>query len=76
MEDGSKVVGLFNRGEMACPVTVKWSDLGITGNQLVRDLWRQQDFKVPYGNTFSTNVARHGVALVRLRPTRRGLIGE
>ena len=24
-------------------VTVKWSDLGITGKQVVRDLWRQKD---------------------------------
>ena len=43
LEDGSKAVGLFNvSGDLASPVTVKWSDLGITGKQTVRDLWRAE----------------------------------
>ena len=29
MEDGSKAVGLFNRGETEAMVTVKWSELGL-----------------------------------------------
>ena len=43
MEDGSKAVGLFNRGEDATTVTAKWADLGLKGKRIVRDLWRQQD---------------------------------
>ena len=43
MEDGSKAVGLCNRGEVAIEVTAKWSDLGLKGKQRVRDLWRQKD---------------------------------
>src|SRR5262249_13916935 len=43
LEDGSKVVGLFNRGAREQTVTVKWSDLGLNSQQLVRDLWRQSD---------------------------------
>ena len=43
MEDGTKAVGLFNRGEDATTVTAKWSDLGLKGKRIVRDLWRQQD---------------------------------
>ena len=31
MEDGSKAVGLFNRGEVAGVVTARWADLGVTG---------------------------------------------
>ena len=31
MEDGSKAVGLFNRGELEDRVTVKWSDLDLAG---------------------------------------------
>ena len=43
LEDGSKAVGLFNRGGLnETTVTAKWSDLGITGKQTVRDLWRQK----------------------------------
>ena len=43
LEDGSIAVGLFNRGEKAADVTAEWTDLGITGKQRVRDLWRQKD---------------------------------
>ena len=40
MEDGSKAVGLFNRNDSETNVVAKWSDLGLTGQQTVRDLWR------------------------------------
>jgi len=51
MEDGTKAVGLFNRGELAKNVTVKWSDLGISGKKIVRDLWRQKDLGDFEGNS-------------------------
>jgi len=67
MEDGTKAVGLFNRGEGTTTVTVKLSELGLTGPQVPRDLWRQQDL-APCKDEFSAVVPRHGVVLVRLRP--------
>jgi len=67
MEDGSKAVGLFNRGEDEREVTAKWSDLGLAGKQIVRDLWRQKDLGA-FDGEFSAPVARHGVVLVRIRP--------
>jgi alpha-galactosidase len=67
MEDGSKVAGLFNRGESATTVTAKWSDLGLAGKQRVRDLWRQQDLGTRT-DQFASVVPRHGVVLVRLWP--------
>lgn len=67
MEDGSKAAGLFNRGYRAAPVAVRWSDLGLTDKQNVRDLWRQKDLgEFPDG--FETGVPRHGVVLVRIEP--------
>ena len=66
MEDGSKAVGLFNRGEDAATVTAKWADLGLKGKRIVRDLWRQQDLG-KYEGEFKASVPRHGVVLVRLR---------
>ena len=67
LEDGSKAVGLFNRGEDAAAITVKWSDLGVSGQQSVRDLWRQQNLgKFP--DQFQTDVSRHGVVLVKVTP--------
>jgi len=65
MEDGSKAVGLFNRAEGVQDVVVHWSDLGLTGNQRVRDLWRQKDLGT-FIQAFHAAVPRHGVVLVRI----------
>ncbi len=65
MEDGSKAVGLFNRGDKAATVTAKWSDLGLTGKQKVRDLWRQKDLG-KFNGEFKTEVPCHGVVLVKI----------
>ncbi|MGA2661485.1 MAG: putative Ig domain-containing protein [Verrucomicrobiota bacterium] len=67
LEDGSKAVGLFNRSEMPATVFAQWTDLGLTGKRIVRDLWRQQDLGACQ-DQFKTTVPRHGVVLVRLRP--------
>jgi alpha-galactosidase len=46
---------------------VKWSGLGISGQQSVRDLWRQKNLgKFP--DQFKTDVSRHGVVLVKVTP--------
>ena len=65
MEDGSKAVGLFNRGEFATNIELKFSDLGISGKHRVRDLWRQKNLG-KFSNTFNASVPRHGVVLVRI----------
>jgi alpha-galactosidase len=65
LADGSMAVGLFNRGELAQTVSVKWSDLGISGEQSVRDLWRQKDLG-NFGDGFGAEVPRHGVVLVKI----------
>jgi alpha-galactosidase len=65
LEDGSKAVGLINRGEMPSDVTVKWSDLGITGSHTVRDLWRQKDLGTQ-DTAFTTTVGRHGAAMIKI----------
>jgi alpha-galactosidase len=69
LEDGSKAVGLFNRGEDQASMTLKWSDLGLTGRHTVRDLWRQQDLG-GFGDQFQTEVSRHGVGLIKVTPAR------
>ncbi len=70
MEDGRKAVGLFNLDadtRIKTTVTVKWSDLGITGKHLVRDLWRQKDLGT-FDRQFSAPVGADGVVLVSLKP--------
>ena len=69
LEDGSWAVGLFNRGERKQKVRVRWSDIGVTGEQTVRDLWRQQDIGA-FADSFEADVPRHGVVLVRITPAR------
>jgi len=69
MEDGSMAVGLFNRGQREQTVTVTWSDLGITGQQSVRDLWRQKDLG-KFTGQFEAQVGRHGVVLVKIAPAK------
>jgi alpha-galactosidase len=67
MADGSKAVGLFNRGESAEDVKVKWEDLGLSGSCRVRDLWRQKDAG-KFDGSFTATVPRHGVSLLRIWP--------
>jgi len=42
LEDGSKAIGLFNVGNENLAVKLTWQQIGLTGNQVVRDLWRQK----------------------------------
>jgi alpha-galactosidase len=68
MEDGSKAVGLFNITDgISRKLSVKWSDLGIKGKYIVRDLWRQKDLGA-FDDEFSAEVKPHGVVMIQLRP--------
>jgi alpha-galactosidase len=65
LADGTMAVGLFNRDLVAQPVTVRWSELGLRGEQRVRDLWRQRNLG-PRRDSLSVVVPRHGVMLVKI----------
>jgi alpha-galactosidase len=67
LEDGSKAVGLFNVGEKSIAVKVTWQQLGLTGNQVVRDLWRQKNIGT-YHDGFEAVVRPHGVILIKITP--------
>jgi alpha-galactosidase len=67
LEDGSKAVGLFNRDTEDVKITAKWSDIGVTGKQAVRDLWRQKDLG-EFDDGFTANVGRRGVVVIRIAP--------
>jgi alpha-galactosidase len=67
LEDGSKALGLFNRGDQPANVTLnKLPNLGLEGAWHLRDLWRQQDLPDVNG-TLQTSVPAHGVVLLKLR---------
>ena len=67
LEDGTKALGLFNLGEAEATISAGWSDLGLSGRQQVRDLWRQKDLPAA-DEKFTATVPRHGVVFVKLRP--------
>lgn len=65
LADGSAAVGLFNRAETAQVATLRFPDIGKTGEHVVRDLWRQVDIG-EVTDEFHANVPAHGVILVKL----------
>ena len=69
LEDGSVALGLFNRGEKSAKIKFTLEQLGLRDKQTVRDLWRQTDVAALEGKeAFSTEVAPHGAALLRVYP--------
>jgi alpha-galactosidase len=59
-------VGLFNRGPEMAPITVKWSEVGVTAtNPKVRDLWAHRDVANAPAE-YTVNVPSHGVVLLRV----------
>lgn len=69
LEDGSMAVGLFNLGESKQEIAVSWGELGLEGEQAVRDLWRQKDISSADGQ-YKAEVEPHGVMLVRIQPKK------
>ena len=69
LADGSRAIGFFNQAQEPQEITVTWAQLGLTGVQNVRDLWRQKDLGIADAK-LSATVGRHGVVLVRVRPAK------
>jgi alpha-galactosidase len=65
LADGSKAVGLFNRGKEPAEMTVNWKEIQVSGRQQVHDLWRQQDLG-RYKDKFTSLVPAQGVKLVKI----------
>lgn len=70
LADGSKAVGLCNKGASPIHITAKWTDIGVAGQFMVRDVWRQKNIGV-YANEFKAEAPRRGVVLVRLQSTAK-----
>lgn len=70
MADGSKAAGLFNITDgITRRLVVKWSDLGIKGKYIVRDLWRQKDIGT-FEDEYAAEVRPHGVVMISLRKAK------
>jgi alpha-galactosidase len=68
LADGTRAVALFNRGLQATDVIARWSDIGVTGRQPVRDLWQQRDIGT-FSDQFSARVLAHGAVLIKVGRT-------
>jgi len=64
--DGSKAVGIFNKGGPQDPVTVQFRTLAVGKFAEVRDLWTGKDLG-RLENSITTEVPAHGVTLLRMR---------
>jgi alpha-galactosidase len=66
LADGGHAVGLFNRGGDSAKVAAKWTDLGIKGPHMVRDLWKHTDLG-RQSDSFEAVVPSHGVVMVKIK---------
>ena len=69
LQDGSRAVILFNRGDEAGNVAVAFEDIGLPpgGKALVHDLWKKADLGSSSGR-FEAKVEPHGVVMVKIAP--------
>jgi alpha-galactosidase len=47
----------------------RWSDLGLTGKQIVRDVWRQKDLGT-ISDAYTAEIPRHGGILLKITPAK------
>jgi alpha-galactosidase len=67
LNDGSRAVVLFNRGNSSATIGVRWTDIGGKRRDAleVRDLWKHESSGRSKGS-FSAKVAAHGVVMIRV----------
>jgi alpha-galactosidase len=69
LSDGTWAVGLLNGGMDQARLTVRWSDVGITGKQKVRDLWLHRNVGT-FDDSYSVTVPSHGTVLLKIGTPR------
>jgi len=73
-EDGDiKAVALFNRNGYAGDITVEFSDVGLEGEVLVRDLWSKED-KGIFTGSYTMSVPSHGTGLLKI--SKKSTVGK
>jgi alpha-galactosidase len=65
LSDGTVAVAFFNRSIQQQPIKVSWTELKLTGPQLVRDLWEQSD-RGTFPDSFQCDVPSHGSRLFKI----------
>lgn len=67
LEDGSKVIGLFNLSKMEKIFKVKFNEVGFEEREKVtiRDLWKQRELGI-FEQFYKARISPHGVKLLRI----------
>jgi alpha-galactosidase len=66
LADGSRAVGIFNRGDFDRDAAITPSDLHLSGEWAIRDLWKRADLG-RLGGALTTSIPAHGAAMLRIR---------
>ena len=64
LADGSKAIGLGNRGESPNEITVYFRDAGLGEHAALRDLWERRELGV-YRDSYRQLVPTRGIVLAR-----------
>ena len=65
LSDGNIAVGIFNLNSRSKKFNLSLKELGINGEVLLRDLWRQKDLG-PFKDNYSALIPSHGVVLLKV----------
>ena len=65
MEDGSISVGIFNLHKEEARINVNWEELGLKGEQKIRDLWRQKNIGI-FQDSYDVEIPAHGVSMIKI----------
>ena len=69
LADGSVALGILNRNQHAKKIVVSLNDIGLKGQQMIRDLWLHQSLGF-FSGVIETTVPGHGVQLLKLTPVK------
>ncbi len=67
VNSGKKAIAFLNRDNAEATVTVRFSELGLAGVQVIRDLWSHED--IATGDAFTVTIPAHGTAVLTAEGT-------
>ncbi|MEA3477587.1 MAG: alpha-galactosidase, partial [Bacteroidota bacterium] len=69
LADGSVALGILNRNQHEKKIVVSLNDIGLKGQQMIRNLWLHQSLGF-FSGVIETTVPGHGVQLLKLTPLK------
>lgn len=66
LSDGTTAVLMLNKGQKKTDITVLWEQIGLKGQQKVRDLWQEKDLGIFNGSYTAKNLGQHGHMLLKV----------